>query len=72
MASLPSAASIPVWRMIGPSPRPAAEHDACDVIVVGGGPVGLTMALDLGRRGHKIIVLNKLPFVAAGDRKSVV
>ena len=68
MVSPPSAASIPVWRMIGPSPRPTAEHDACDVIIVGGGPVGLTMALDLGRRGHKIIVLNKLPFVAAGSK----
>jgi 3-(3-hydroxy-phenyl)propionate hydroxylase len=35
---------------------------------VGAGPVGLTLALDLGRRGVPVVVLNRLDFVAAGSK----
>jgi 3-(3-hydroxy-phenyl)propionate hydroxylase len=35
---------------------------------VGGGPVGLTVALDLGRRGHKVILVNRLDFIPAGSK----
>ena len=59
---------VPVWRAVGASPLPDASAPPCDVVIVGGGPVGLTMALDLGRRGHNIILLNKLGFVAAGSK----
>lgn len=56
-------AGIPVYKEIGPSPAPAGQ-DHAPVVVVGAGPVGLAMALDLGRRGHAVTVLNRLDFVA--------
>jgi 3-(3-hydroxy-phenyl)propionate hydroxylase len=59
--------SIPVWRRIGKTPVQRAV-DTAAILVVGGGPVGLTVALDLGRRGHKVILLNRLDFVAAGSK----
>ncbi len=33
------------------------ERSASDVIVVGGGPVGLGLAIDLGRRGVRVLVI---------------
>ncbi len=61
-------AGIPVWRQVGTTSLPATDSEAPAVVIVGGGPVGLTLALDLGRRGHRVILLNKLDFVAAGSK----
>ncbi|WP_206244760.1 FAD-dependent oxidoreductase [Novosphingobium terrae] len=58
---------IPVWRDMGVTPNPAREDDA-EVVIVGGGPVGLTLALDLGRRGRRVLVLNKRDIIAAGSK----
>ncbi|WP_372801371.1 FAD-dependent oxidoreductase [Paracoccus seriniphilus] len=55
---------IPVYKDIGASPAPAASQDHARVVVVGAGPVGLAMALDLGRRGHPVTVLTRLDFIA--------
>ncbi len=38
------------------------------IIVVGGGPVGLTLALDLGLRGIPVLVLDESDGVGAGSR----
>lgn len=65
MANLPN---IPVWREMGATPAPASAHEAAPVVVVGAGPIGLAMALDLGRRGHRVVVLSQLDFVAAGSK----
>lgn len=55
---------IPVFKEIGATPAPARAIDEARVVIVGAGPVGLAMALDLGRRGHQVTVLNRLDFVA--------
>ena len=52
MANLPN---IPVWREMGATPAPARAHESAPVVVVGAGPIGLAMALDLGRRGIRSI-----------------
>ncbi len=43
-------------------------NDSAPVVIVGGGPVGLTAALDLGQRGHRVVLLNQLDFIAAGSK----
>jgi NADPH-dependent 2,4-dienoyl-CoA reductase/sulfur reductase-like enzyme len=30
---------------------------ACDIVVVGGGPIGISMAVQLARTGHEVVVL---------------
>ena len=62
-------AGIPVWREIGGSPPPVGSAvERVSTLIVGAGPVGLAMALDLGRRGHKVVVLNRLDFISAGSK----
>lgn len=35
--------------------------DTHDVIIVGGGPVGMGLAIDLGQRGHSVAVIERFP-----------
>jgi 3-(3-hydroxy-phenyl)propionate hydroxylase len=49
-------------------PALAAAIEHLPMVIVGGGPVGLTLALDLARRGRRVTVLNKLDFIAAGSK----
>lgn len=60
-------AGIPVWREVGTTPIPS-EPDTGAIVIVGGGPIGLAAALDLGQRGHQIIVLNRMDFIANGSK----
>lgn len=66
MANIPG---IPIWREVGSTPlaQPGVRERAT-VTIVGGGPVGLTLALDLAQKGHRIIVLNQMDFVAAASK----
>ena len=58
-----------VWRQQEVSPLPAgAPHEATKVVIVGTGPVGLALAIDLGMRGHEVVVLGKFDFVPAGSK----
>ena len=60
---------IPVWREIGLSPIPQSQApEETQILIVGGGPVGLTLALDLARSGRKLVLVNQLEFIAAGSK----
>lgn len=61
---------IPVWKEIGVTPLPggANETEQLETLIVGGGPVGLSLALDLGKRGRKVTVVNALPFIPRGSK----
>eukprot|EP00041_Stephanoeca_diplocostata_P025788 m.682961 g.682961 ORF g.682961 m.682961 type:complete len:501 (+) comp22825_c0_seq5:365-1867(+) len=44
------------------------ESSTCsDVVVIGGGVIGTSLALNLGRRGHQVTVLDALPDVGRGS-----
>jgi 3-(3-hydroxy-phenyl)propionate hydroxylase len=66
--AMANGAGIPVWREIGEAPHPATALERTTIAVVGGGPVGLAMAIDLGRRGHDVLLLNRLDFITAGSK----
>lgn len=61
------AGAAEVYRYLPATNAPAqtAHHR---IVVVGAGPVGLTAALDLGQRGHEVIVLSRNAFIAGGSR----
>lgn len=50
-----------------PPPRPGSTEEA-GVVIVGGGPVGLTLALDLARRGVASVLLDEDDTVSVGSR----
>ncbi len=51
-----------------PPPELKTGRGACPVAVVGAGPVGLTLAIDLAQRGVQTIVLDDDDRVSAGSR----
>ena len=59
--------SIPKHRQLESTQMPVGE-DHPQVIIVGAGPVGLTLAIDLGRRGHRVVVLNQFDFIPGGSK----
>lgn len=65
-----SSDGLPVWKHIGYRPTLAevANRGNVPLLVAGAGPVGLALALDLGRRGHPVVVLEAMPFIAAGSK----
>jgi 3-(3-hydroxy-phenyl)propionate hydroxylase len=66
-AAMATISGIPVHRKYAAAPLPAGDEEL-QLVIVGGGPVGLTLALDLGRRGHRVTLLNAIDFVAAGSK----
>ena len=58
---------IPRHKHVGCSPMPTdGRHHP--IVIVGAGPVGLTLALDLGRRGLDVVVINQLDFIPGGSK----
>ncbi|MFI0397197.1 FAD-dependent oxidoreductase [Paracoccus jiaweipingae] len=60
-------AGLPVYRDFGATPVPDGPSRV-PVTVVGAGPVGLAMALDLAQHGHPVVVLTRLDFIAHCSR----
>lgn len=67
--AMKTVAEIPVWKEVGATAAPpsGANHHA-RIVIVGAGPVGLALALDLGLKGHDVVVLNRLDFIAGGSK----
>jgi len=59
---------IPVWKEMGTTTIPQDVEIDHDVVIVGGGPVGLTLALDLGLKGRRVLLLSKYDFISAGSK----
>ncbi len=62
---------LPVWREYDYRPPASLGQQSVEkvsVLIVGGGPIGLALALDLVQKGHKITLLNALPFVTRGSK----
>jgi 3-(3-hydroxy-phenyl)propionate hydroxylase len=60
-----TASSYAYRRSTDQERRGAAHHP---MVIVGAGPVGLVLALDLARKGHNIIVLDKRQELSEGSR----
>ncbi|MEL7029926.1 MAG: FAD-dependent oxidoreductase [Pseudomonadota bacterium] len=58
---------IPRYKEIGLSPC-GQDREHHPIVIVGGGPVGLTLALDLAQKGRPTLVLNRLDFISAGSK----
>ncbi|MEM7284589.1 MAG: FAD-dependent monooxygenase, partial [Pseudomonadota bacterium] len=61
---------IPIWREYEYS-TPAELNQGVgrvETLIVGGGPIGLALALDLARKNHQVTLLNALPFVTRGSK----
>lgn len=63
--------SIRVWKEKPATPMPEiVEHEveSRKVLIVGSGLVGLAQAIDLGQRGHEVVVLARFDFIPAGSK----
>lgn len=49
----------PAHMVSNETPLSAAPESACDVLVIGGGPAGSTVASLLAERGHQVVLLDK-------------
>ena len=66
-----SQAGIPVRKHYGykrPAVLDQGGREELEVLVVGGGPIGLTAGLDLARRGYKVVILNQMDILADGSK----
>lgn len=60
---------VRVWKQFPSSPLPVgAPDERAKVVIVGAGPVGLAMAIDLALKGHQVVVLGRYNFIADGSK----
>ena len=50
------------------APELQAPGKRRSLVIVGSGPIGLTLALDLGRKGHQVTLVSAFDFIARGSK----
>ncbi|MFC7047654.1 FAD-dependent oxidoreductase [Emcibacter nanhaiensis] len=66
-----SKSGVPVRKHYGyrrPAVLDQGGREELEVLVVGGGPIGLTAGLDLARKGYKVVILNQMDILADGSK----
>ncbi|WP_321396293.1 FAD-dependent oxidoreductase [Emcibacter sp.] len=66
-----SQAGIPVRKQYTykrPAVLDQGGREELEVLIVGGGPIGLTAGLDLARRGYHVVILNQMDILADGSK----
>jgi 3-(3-hydroxy-phenyl)propionate hydroxylase len=67
--SINSRNAISIWRAMERTGKPVGTDDQpAPIVIVGAGLIGLAQALDLGRRGHQVIVLTRFDFIPRGSK----
>ena len=56
------------YRRHADQDRTAAEIATHPVVVVGAGPVGLSLSIDLARRGHNVVLVDDADRIGEGSR----
>lgn len=62
---------IPRYKQKVPRPLSIIERENREhhpFVIVGAGPVGLTLALDLARKKHHVVLLSQYDFIASGSK----
>ncbi len=59
---------IRVYKQLEPTPLPPHPVEQAKVLVVGGGLVGLSMALELAQKGHRVLLVSKWAFIPDGSK----
>lgn len=59
---------IPRFKDLPATPCPAGKQPRVEVLIVGGGPIGLSLALDLAQKGREVVLISKFDFIAAGSK----
>jgi 3-(3-hydroxy-phenyl)propionate hydroxylase len=59
--------AIPIYQHKKSWPMPDGDQ-RLPFVIVGSGPVGLTLALDLARKGHKVVIVTAFNFIALGSK----
>ena len=59
---------IPIYKKLTRTPKRGNTAEQARVLVVGGGPVGLTLALDLAQKGQQVLLVSRYDFIAAGSK----
>jgi len=58
----------PKFESVIPQAVASGNIEETSILIIGAGPIGLALALDLGLRGHKVIVLNQQTQLTDGSR----
>jgi menaquinone-9 beta-reductase len=57
-----AAAGRESWAVLDPAERAGAGADSWDLVVVGGGPAGATVAREVAAAGHRVLLLDRREF----------